>query len=375
MDKKKLLFIVNVDWFFLSHRLPIALEAIDLGYEVHIATKVTDDLGLLESSGLIVHSLHLHRSSFVTIFSEFLEIFSVVRTVSPDILHLVTIKAVLLGGVVARLTSTPAVVSSMSGLGFVFISHGIPALLRRKTIAFLYHFALGHSNQRVIFQNTNDRSQISRLVRLPYEQSLLIPGSGVDLLLYDKKMIPNGSPVIMLAARLLSDKGVREFVQSAKLVKRSRFHVRFVLVGEIDLLNPSSIQQSELDQWRQDGIVELWGRRNNMEQVLPLATIVVLPSYREGLPKVLIEAAACGRAVITTNVPGCRDAIKDGITGLLVPVKCASAISEAILSLLDNPDRCKKMGDAGRKLAEEKFDVRQVVSEHMKIYRNLLKAD
>jgi len=376
VNKKKLLFIVNVDWFFMSHRLPIALEAIKHGYEVHIATTITDKLELLESNGLITHDLHLHRSrsNVGAIFSEFSEIYSIIRAVSPDILHLVTIKPVLMGGIAARLAGTPAVVSAVSGLGFIFVNRRVVTLLRRKAVSLLYRLALGHSNQRVIFQNADDRAQLSRLARLSSEQSILIPGSGVDLSLYSRKLAPDGPSVIMFAARLLVDKGVREFVHAAKLVRRSKFHTRFVVVGVVDPLNPASIEQSELDHWKKTGVVELWGYRDDMEQVLSLATIVVFPSYREGLPKVLIEAAACGRAVITTDVPGCRDAIEDGITGLLVPVRCASAISDTIISLLENSDRCKKMGDAGRKLAEEKFDVRQVIAKHMKIYRDLLKA-
>jgi glycosyltransferase involved in cell wall biosynthesis len=376
MSKKKILFIVNVDWFFVSHRLPIALEAIKHGFEVHIATATTNKLNFLEGNGLIVHPLKLHRSNsgIGILLSEFLEIFSVIRTVSPDILHLVTIKPVLFGGIAARLAGTHAVVSAVSGLGFVFVDRGVVALLRRKVASLFYRLALGQPGQRFIFQNTNDRAVLSKLARLSPEQSILIPGSGVNLSLYNGKKIPDNPPIIMLAARLLADKGVREFVLAAELVKRSKPHVRFVLVGAVDLLNPASIQQSELDKWDRDGVVELWGERDNMEQVLSLSKIVVLPSYREGFPKVLIEAAACGRAVITTNVPGCRDAIVNGVTGLLVPVKCVSELSDAILSLLENPNRCKKMGNAGRKLAEKRFDIRQVVERHMKIYRELLKA-
>ena len=374
MDNKKILFIVNVDWFFASHRLPIALEAIKYGYEVHVATTVTDRSLLPEGSGLIIHSLHMHRSRSGAIFSEFFEIFSVIRAVSPDVLHLVTIKPVLFGGLAARLIGVRAVVSAVSGLGFVFVSRGLIALFRRKIILFFYRLALGHSNQRVIFQNTEDCAQLSKLTHLSSGRSILIPGSGVDLSLYRKKTTPDGAPIIMFVGRLLIDKGVREFVRAAELFKGNEIQARFVLVGSVDPSTPSSIQQSELTHWRKNGVVELWGNHNNMKKIFPLSTIVVLPSYREGFPKVLIEAAACGCATVTTNVPGCRDAIKNGETGLLVPVKNANAIYNAILSLLKNPCICREMGEAGRRLAEEKFDIRDVVDKHMKIYRDLLKA-
>lgn len=370
----KLLIIVNVDWFFLSHRLPIAVEAIKQGYEVHIATSITNKLELLESNGLIVHPLHLHRSKSTIgiVFSEFWEIFSVIRAVTPDIIHLVTIKPVLLGGIASRLVNVPAVVSAVSGLGFVFVRRGGGAWLRRKMISFLYHLALGHPNQKVIFQNVDDQSRLSKLATLPTDRSVLIHGSGVDLSMYSMKPLPKGMPMVLLAARLLGDKGVREFVRAAELVNKKERHARFVLVGEVDPLNPASIQQSELDSWKEKGLVECWGYRDDMPYVLSSATIVVLPSYYgEGLPKVLIEVAACGRAVITTDHPGCRDAIEDGVTGLLVPVRNAEAIANAVLILLGDQQRCKEMGRAGRKRAEEMFDVKQVVAEHIEIYEQL----
>jgi len=371
---KKLLFIINVDWFFLSHRLPIAVEAIRQGYEVHIATTITDKLEQLAKSGMIVHPLKIHRSNggINVVFSEFLEMLSVIRVVVPDVVHLVTIKPVLLGGIAARVAGVPAVVSAVSGLGFVFVNNGFVALLRRKVISLFYRLAFGHSHQRVIFQNVDDQNHLSKLAQLSADKSVLIHGSGVDLSLYRIKPLPEGVPIVLLAARLLGDKGVREFVGAAELVNHLALRARFVLVGRGDPLNPASIQQSELDGWKENGIVDLWGYRDDMPQVLACATIVVLPSYYgEGLPKVLIEAAACGRAVITTDHPGCRDSIEDGVTGLLVPVRNAKAIANAVLDLLDDPQRCREMGRAGRERAEGMFDVKQVVVEHMGIYEEL----
>ena len=372
---RRLLFIVNVDWFFISHRLPIAIEAVKQGYEVHIATTVTDSVAVLEECGITVHPLKLHRSQtgFVAVLAEFLGILSLIRKVAPDILHLITIKPVLLGGIAARLVRVPAVVFAISGLGFVFVNRGGIVRLRRYLISFLYRLALGGKNQKVILQNIDDQAQLSKLADLSGERSVLIHGSGVDLSLYHMDPIPEGVPIVLLAARLLGDKGVREFVGGAELVNRSEYRARFVLVGEIDPLNPASIQQKELDYWEDDGVVELWGHRDDMPQVLSSATLVVLPSYYgEGLPKVLIEAAACGRAVITTDHPGCRDAIEEDVTGVLVPARSADAVANAVLELLDDPQRCKEMGRAGRERAERMFDVRQVVAEHMRIYEELI---
>ena len=231
--------------------------------------------------------------------------------------------------------------------------------------------ALGHSNQRVIFQNIDDKKQLSKLTRLSLDNSTLIQGSGVNLSLYKVLPLPNGSPIVLLASRLLIDKGVREFVHAAELVNKTKVRARFVLVGEIDKFNPASIQEQELSTWKENGLVELLGYRNDMENVLSNATIVVLPSYREGFPKILVEAASCGRAIITTDVPGCRDAIEKDVTGLLVPVRNARILAKAVSELLSDPGLCKKMGVAGRERAERLFDIKKIVKEHIDIYKQL----
>jgi glycosyltransferase involved in cell wall biosynthesis len=371
---RKLLFVVNVDWFFLSHRLPIALEAQRQGYEVHIATGLTDKLNELQSHGLVVHSLALDRGStgLSNAGRTVVQLWQVFRAVRPDVVHLVTIKPILLGGLMARLVGVPAVVAAVSGLGFVFMAHGAKAVVRRWLVGGLYRVALGHHNLKVVFQNPDDRASLTKLARLPDTKVEMVRGSGVDLAQFNRTPLPPGVPVVLLAARLLADKGVREFVQAARLLKRQGVAARFCLVGSLDPANPASLGDAELTQWANDGAVELWGQRLDMPDVLSAAHLVVLPSYREGLPKVLLEAAACGRAVVTTDVPGCRDAIDPGVTGVLVPVRNASALAEAIKDLINNPKRCQAMGNAGRALAEREFDVRQVVAAHLRIYQKLI---
>ena len=373
MSKKKLLFIVNVDWFFVSHRLPIAVKAIEQGYEVHIATTVTDKLDLLEESGLIIHNLSLHRGrSGISTISELWNFLSIIKTITPDIVHLVTIKPVLLGGIAVRLAKVPAVVSAISGLGFVVHSNGFISSIRHKLISLIYYFSLGHKNQKIIFQNNEDKVKLCKIRSDVCNRSILIPGSGVDLSLYS--VIENNlNPLtVIMAARLLSSKGVREFIQASKIVNENNKNVRFILVGDIDPFNPESITESVLNQWMSEGIVEIWGYRDDMHNVIPKANIIVLPSYYgEGLPKVLIEAAACGRAVITTDHPGCRDAVTPE-TGVLVPIKDPAALANAIQDLLKNPQKIVQMGKAGRKLAERNYSIEKVCEAHMKIYQNLL---
>jgi len=374
MSNKKLLFVVNVDWFFVSHRLSIAKQAIESGYEVHIATGITDHYQLLVESGVKVHPLKLHRSNsgLILLLSELIEIYSVIRTVSPDIVHLVTIKPVLLGGIASRLAKVPAVVFSISGLGHIFLSSGWRATLRMQLVSLLYRLALGNKNRTVIFQNQDDRGKLDGVVKNIAKHSVQIPGSGVDLSLFKYTPMSSDVAVVALPSRLLAEKGVYEFVEAAKIVNKPKKIARFVLVGDVDQHNPSSVTPAEIRYWKNQGAVEILGWRDDIHSVLSSATIIALPSYREGFPKALIEAAACGRAVVTTDVPGCRDAIEEGLTGILVPVKDANSLAKAIKSLLDDPERCAEMGRAGRKRAEDIFDVNMVVEKHMEIYQELL---
>lgn len=373
MKKRKLMFVVNVDWFFMSHRVPIALEALRQGYEVHIATELINQKEAMEQLGLIVHPLSIDRSSAspITAARTFWQIVSILKKVKPDLVHLVTIKPVLLGGIAARFVGIGAVVAAVSGLGYVFLDRGWVSRIRRKVVAGLYRLALGHHNLKVIFQNPDDRDSLVRLVGLRANKVEMIRGSGVDLNEFRCTPLPDGVPIVLMAARLLADKGVREFVDAARLLRNGGRAVRCCLVGTPDLANPSSITEEELSLWVEEGFVERWGYRQDMANVLSAAHIVVLPSYREGVPKVLLEAAAVGRAVVTTDVPGCRDAIEPQVTGLLVPARDGQALASAIESLLDNPRKCIEMGLAGRLLAEKEFDVKQVVVKHMQIYQRL----
>jgi glycosyltransferase involved in cell wall biosynthesis len=372
---KKLLFITSTDWFFLSHRLPIALEAMKQGYEVHIAAAISDKYDVMVKYGLIVHPLPLKRGS-MNPFAELKTLFAIwqlFRKVRPDIAHLVTIKPILYGGIAARFAPVNSLIAAVPGLGFVFNARGIKATIRRWVVAVLYFMALRQKNIKVIFQNPDDKKQILAITGLPEIKTIMIRGSGVDLSLYSFSPLPEGAPIIVMAARLLRDKGVREFVEAASILKNKGHNARFCLVGEPDLQNPSSITQAELNSWKAEGNVESWGYRADIPQIFADAYMVVLPSYSEGLPKVLIEAAACGRAVVTTDVPGCREAIEADITGLLVPVKDVNALADAIEKLLIDKELCRKMGNAGRNLAEKEFDIKSVVAVHMDIYNSLTK--
>jgi len=374
VNKKKLLFIVNVDWFFISHRLPIALKAIEEGYEVHLLCTITDKAEYLKGLGLIVHPFLFSRSGR-DIFNELACVFGLykqIKSIKPDLLHLVTIKPVLYGGIAARMAKVPGVVSAVSGLGFLFVKRaGLQAKLLRNTALFLYRLAMGHPNQRVIFQNQTDMNTLVVTNCVQKDKVRIIRGSGVDLQDYHVLPEPDGTPIVVMASRLLKDKGVYEFVEAARLVKSKGVKVLFQLIGEPDSGNPASVTTDTVRSWQDEGVVECLGFRSDIAHLFAQAHIVVLPSYREGLPKVLMEAAACGRAVITTDMPGCRDAVEPDVSGLLVPARNAKALAQAIERLIKDDILRKQMGRAGRDLAEREFSVDKVVAAHIAIYREL----
>jgi glycosyltransferase involved in cell wall biosynthesis len=370
---RRLLIVANVDWFFLSHRLPIAHGAVSAGYNVHVACGDSGRCSEIEAYGLTVHRLQLQRGragvfSNIRSFAEILKLF---WRLKPRLVHLVTIKPILFGGVAARLAGVPGVVAAVSGLGFVFIGEGLVARGRRWLVGLAYRLALGKRNLKVIFQNPDDRDLLCLIARVPMSKVVMIRGSGIQTSAYADSPLPRGTPVVMLAARLLRDKGVMEFIEAAKLLADRGYDARFCLVGDIDPDNPTSLTADELTQLPSEAGVEYWGHSNDMPSTLSRATVVVLPSYREGLPRVLLEAAASGRAVVTTNVPGCRDAIEPGVTGLLVPPRDGVALSEAIGCLLRDLALAKSMGSAGRRLAQAEFDISLVVQRHMEIYAEL----
>jgi len=372
----RLLFVVNDIGFFLSHRLPIALAARDAGFEVHLAAPEGNKKAALSTHGFTYHHWPLTRKGrniFVEI-ALFWKLAQILRLVKPDVLHLITIKPVLYGGIVARFTGIGAVVAAVSGLGFVFSSTGLKARGLRILAVCLYRMALNHSRLCVIFQNRDDTEIISRLAALRPEKICLIRGSGVDLAEYAFSPLPPSVelPIVVLAARLLKSKGVPEFVAAARQLHDRGIKARFVLVGLPDAENPETVSEDFITACVRDGVVEHWGYREDMPTVLAQSALVVLPSWREGMPKVLLEAAAVGRTVVTTDAPGCRDAIIPGVTGLLVPPRDTNALADAMERLLNDCERLQAMGKAGRELAEREFDVRGVMEKHLEIYRKLL---
>lgn len=374
---QKIIFIVNNPLFLVSHRLGICIEAVKLGYEVHVASSFEKDaVSILLSEGIYFHQINFTRKGknplleLTTIFS----LVSLFRAVKPDLVHLITIKPYLYGGIAARLTGVRNIVSAVAGLGILFSSSDLKYRLLRAFLYHFYKFSFGHNNQKVIFQNIDDRNLLLDWGVVSKDKVAMIRGSGVELKLCQALSEPEGVPIISFAARLLIDKGVEVFVEASRILKSRNVLVRFWLIGEPDLGSTNTVKNKALNKWEKDGLVELFGFRQDIPCLFAQSNIVTLPSfYGEGLPKVLVEAAACGRAVITTDHPGCRDAIEPGITGVLIPIRNPIALADAIEDLIQNPVKRNKMGQAGRTLAENEFAIGKIVDAHMQIYKELLK--
>lgn len=371
----RLLYVANVAWFFRSHRMPLALEALRQGFEVHLATAFAsrEERDSFEKQGLVTHQVPFERSG-TGLLSEaraIRELIRVIRRVKPAICHNVTIKPVIYGGCICRLLGIRAV-HAISGLGYSYIAQGARARLRRLVLNNAYRVAVGGKRARVIVQNQDDLQFFRDEIGTPLDRLVLVPGSGVDPNAFDVTYSTAEPPLVVLPARMLADKGVREFVAAARVLAGRGVRARFALVGGLDPDNRAGLSEEEINQLTADRVVEYWGHQTDMASVLAQARIVCLPSYREGFPKALLEAAAAGRAIVTTDVPGCREILKPGENGLLVPARKVDELADALGELIGDADRCKRMGQRGRELVEHHFSLRIVVAQTMQVYREML---
>lgn len=376
---KKLLFFVTEDWYFWSHRLPPARAALRQGYEVVVATRVNQHADRIRAEGFGLAPIRLNRRGRNP-FAELravVEMTCIYRRERPDIVHHLAIKPVVYGSIAARLAGVPAVINALPGLGYAFVSSSASARLVRAVIVRAFRWTLNAGNSLLIVQNPDDRAVLIAERAVAPERVRLIRGSGVDIGLFVQSAEPAGSPVVMLASRLLWYKGVGEFVEAARIFKARRrnmnWQARFVIVGDSDNHNPAAIPREQLTQWQDSGAIEWWGRRDDMPKVLAQANLVCLPStYGEGVPKVLLEAAACGRAIVATDAPGCREVVRHGVNGLLVPPRDAQALADAIESLLGDPTRRAAMGALGRRLVEEEFTDDLIARQTLDVYKEVL---
>jgi len=381
LNNKKLLFLVTEDWYFISHRLPLSVAAINRGFDVSLVTQVGKHGNAITAAGIRLFPVPFPRS-FKRPWRDVLTlagIYRACRRIRPDVVHHVSLKPVVYGSLLRRLGAygggKPAVINAFTGLGYVFTSQRLSARVIRTLLVPLLRALLMRDDTRLVFQNADDRDTLIGLGIARRDQCTVIPGSGVDTSLYAPVPEPAGTPMVLLASRMLYDKGVEDFVRAAERVKQQGIEARFVLVGDTDAENPAGIPADTLQRWDDEAAVEWWGRREDMPTVYAGANIVVLPSHREGFPKTLIEAAACGRAVITTDVPGCRDAIEPGKSGLLVPASDPQALAAAMIRLIKDSDLRLRMGEAGRELVVDRYSTAIINARFLELYRELTVSD
>lgn len=375
--KPKLLFVVTEDWYFCSHRLPLAKEAIKQGFEVAIATRVAEHGEMIEAAGIKIYPWHVIRGS-TNLWHEFVALMSLLKiylSFRPTLVHQVALKSVLYGGFITMLVGPNKVVNAIGGMGSVFNEGKYSIKWLQFAILSIFKWLISGEHKVLILQNPDDRELLIRYADLNPKLITLIRGAGVNVDQFDVVPEPQTDvPMIILPARMLWDKGVGEFVEAAKQLKAEGITARFVLVGGTDEANPSRIPLEQLTAWVETGAVEWLGLRNDMPDLIKQSNIVCLPSYREGLPKALLEAAASGRAIVTTDVPGCREVVRDSENGLLVPASDAIALAKALKMLIENPDIRAEMGAIGRQMVLNEFSEQVVVESTMSIYKRLLAA-
>ena len=373
-QRRRLLFNVNVAWFFISHRLPIARAARDAGFDVHVAADIEseDEAALISQEGMTFHRVPLSRGSlnFSRDLAYMAHVGAVIRRVRPHLVHNVTVKPVIYGSVAARLLGVPRIVNAISGLGYAFVG-GSSRRLLSKMVKTAYRLALRDSHIRVIFQNEDDMRAFLDARIVERSQTVLIRGSGVDTNAFARTAEPSGVTRIVLPARMLRDKGVVEFAEAAKLLLSEGCAASFILAGMTDDANRAALSREELAALERRTGVSWIGHVSDMPALFAGAHVICLPSYREGLPKALIEACAAARPIVTTDVPGCRDVVRDGFNGLLVKPRDAASLARALRQLIDDPGLRAQMGAAGRRRAEEEFDLATIVGATLALYREI----
>ena len=373
--RRRLLFILNDASFFVSHRLSIAAAAREAGLEVHVAVAYdASAVSIIEATGVHHHDIPLRRGARNPLgeLRLILRLARIIRLLRPDLVHTVTMKPVLYGGSIARLMKVPAVVNAVTGLGYLFLLEGALAKLQRGLIKHIYRFALRQPNGCTIFQNPDDLDMFVNEELVKPQDSTIIGGTGVDMNQFQFLPEPDNESIVMFPARVIGDKGIHEFVAAAKKLKDEGHLARFVIVGRTAPDNPADVGEPKIREWERDGVVEWWGFSNDMANTLPKALIVCMPSYREGSPRALIEAAACGRPIVTADVPGCREIVRHGENGFLVPVRDSAATAHAISKLLSDEELRRQMSRRSRKMAEQEYAMDHFIAKTFAIYEKLI---
>ena len=371
-----LLYVVTEDWYFATHRLTLARAAAQAGYRVAVACRTHDHEEALRAAGCEVIPFPFARSGTdpTQEIRTYLRLASLYRARRPALVHHVAMKPVLYGSYAAWQTGVPGVVNAINGLGMLSTGQDPKTRLLRAAVVTALGRVNRRPNVRVLVQNPDDERMVASTGIAASHQITRLPGVGVNLSRFAPSPEPAGTPIVLLSARMLLAKGVGTFVEAAGRLTAEGIRARFVLAGRTDPENPTSVPEAQLRDWARSGAVEWWGHREDMDDVLRSAAIVCLPSaYGEGIPKALLEAAAAGRPIVTTDIPGCREVVRPGETGLLVPPKDPVALAAALRDLLSDPMKRARFGAAGREMAEAEFDERAVIRTTLGVYATLLR--
>lgn len=372
--KKKLMIVVNVDWAFLTHRIPLANEAILNGYEVYLVTKDTGRRPEIEEMGINFININFNRSGKNPI-SELVLLFKLARIFSrtkPDIIHQVTIKPCLYGSIIARLLNLKIpLVNAISGLGYSFIGR---QNIFQKILLILMSFGFNYHKANFIFQNPDDQSYYNNLGYLKKGNNVIIKGSGVDVNEFAyKEPIQKNKLIVILPARMLFDKGIKEYSEAAKSIQHKWFgKAAFFYVGGVDLDNPAGATEEQLSKLLVNDYILWIGHKKSMLDSLIHSDIVCLPSYREGLPKALIEAMAIGRPIITTDAPGCRECVVDGFNGFKIPIYDTLKLAEKLDLLLCDEKLRISMGINSRKKMEDELALKIILGQTFNFYNTII---
>jgi glycosyltransferase involved in cell wall biosynthesis len=371
--RPKLVYLVTEDWYFVSHRLPLAVAAREAGYDVTVVTQAARHADVIRAAGFALEPVLFNRSGLhpVSEARTVAALTAIYRRVRPDIVHHVALKPVVYGAIAAKGAGVRGIVNALMGLGYVFTSETAKARALRPFVRRALHASLGGPHKRLIVQNRDDLAAFTETGVVDKAHVRLIRGSGVDPMHYTTDPPPAGVPLVVLPARLLRDKGVIEFVDAARQLLAEGVSARFALVGDPDPVNPASLAPSDIAAWVREGVIEHWGWRSDMPAVLAQATVVCLPSYREGLPKALLEAAASTRAMVATDVPGCREIVRPDETGWLVPARDAALLAGALRKALARPDLRAHYAAAARQLVEAELSEARIVAETLAVYAEL----
>jgi glycosyltransferase involved in cell wall biosynthesis len=376
----KLILFANTDWYLYNFRRSLALAAQSSGYEVVLVSPPGEYGERLRNLGLRWQPLPRMDRRSLNPLRELQLLLSLVvlfRHERPALVHGFTIKCAVYGSLAAQLARVPARVNAVAGLGYVFASSDRKARWLRPLVRAMLHLALRGRRTRLILQNPDDRMMFQQSGLIELDRVDLIPGSGVDCVRFspcaDGGSTSRPQPCVLLAARLLWDKGVGEYVEAARLLRSAGRNVRFLLAGAPDPGNPAAVPESTLQQWVDEGVIEWLGHVDDTSELFRSVDIVALPTYyREGLPKSLIEAAACSLPLVTTDMPGCREVVTNEVDGLLIPPHDAGALAQAIARLIDSPGLAARLGAAARLKALANFDERLVIERTLAVYRELL---